>query len=112
MTRLVIYAIIAAVIGAGIVLLLTDGLQEGAVAGAVLGASFGLMVAMRKGAGDSSPSFEYEAASIHDDNLITTARRNLVREAYRQHFTPDDADGADQPGERAPGASAKKWRQR
>ena len=96
MIGLVAYAFFAATLGAGAVLLLSDGLPEGAVAGAVLGASIGVMVAMRKGAGDSTPSFEYEAAGIHDDNLITTARRNLVREAYRAHFQAEDLNGADQ----------------
>jgi hypothetical protein len=52
----------------------------------------GVLVAVRKGAGDSAPSFEYEAAGIHDDNLITTARRNLVREAYRDSFAGKTAD--------------------
>ena len=83
MIRLLAYAVIAAVLGGGIVYLLADGLPEGAVAGAVIGASIGLMVAVRRGAGDSAASFEYEAAGIHDSNLTTTARRNLVREAYR-----------------------------
>ena len=66
--------------------LAAEGLAEGAVAGALLGASLGVLVAMRHGAGDASAAFEYETAGIHDDNLITTARRNLVREAYRQSF--------------------------
>ena len=35
-----------------------------------------------------SPSYELEAAGIHDDNLTTTARRNLVREAYRDSVSP------------------------
>ena len=83
MIRLLTYAFIATVLGGGIVYLLADGLPEGAVAGAVVGLSIGLMVAVRRGAGDSAVSFEYEAAGIHDSNLTTTARRNLVREAYR-----------------------------
>lgn len=83
MIRLVAYAFIAAVLGGGIVYLLADRLPEGAVAGAVIGLSIGVMVAVRSGAGNSAASFEYEAAGIHDSNLTTIARRNLVREAYR-----------------------------
>ncbi len=65
---------------------LAGNLPEGAIAGALLGACIGVLVAVRKGAGSSAPAFEYEAAGIHDGNLITTARRNLVREAYRESF--------------------------
>ncbi len=43
------------------------------------------------GAGDASPSFEYEAAGIHDGNLTTIARRNLVREERRDSFAPESA---------------------
>lgn len=86
MIRLVMYALIAGALGGLIVFSLAEGLPEGAVAGAVLGASIGVMVAARKGAGDSAASYEYEAAGIHDDNLITIARGNLVREAYRDSF--------------------------
>ena len=98
MIRLVAYAFLSALLGASIVYLLADGLPEGAVAGAVIGASIGVMVAVRKGAGDSSTSFEYEAAGIHDGNLTTTARRNLVREAYRTDANqppPEFADDAE-----------------
>ena len=83
MIRLIAYAFLAALMGGASVYLLADGLPEGAVAGALIGASIGVMVAVRKGAGDSAASFEYEAAGIHDGNLTTTARRNLVREAFR-----------------------------
>ena len=86
MIRLALYTIIGALVSALATYLLAGGLPEGAVAGALLGGSLGLLVAMRHGAGDSSASFEFEAAGIHDDNLITTARRNLVREAYRQSY--------------------------
>ena len=86
MTRLIVYTIIGASSGALAFFLAADWLPEGAIAGALLGGSLGVMVAMRRGAGDSTASFEYEAAGIHDDNLITTARRNLVREAYRDSF--------------------------
>ena len=83
MIRLLAYALVAGLLGGGIVYLLADGLPEGAVAGVVIGASIGVMVAVRSGAGNSAASFEYEAAGIHDSNLTTIARRNLVREAYR-----------------------------
>lgn len=86
MTRLIVYAVIGATLGALALFLAADGLTEGAVAGALLGGSLGLLVAVHKGAGDSAAAFEYETAGIHDDNLITTARRNLVREAYRQSY--------------------------
>ena len=86
MIRLVSYAFLAALVGAICLYLLAGKLPEGAIAGALLGACMGVLVAIRKGAGGSAPSFEYEAAGIHDDNLITTARRNLVREAYRDSF--------------------------
>ena len=86
MTRLFIYGTFGAIVGALVFYWAADGVAEGAIAGALLGASLGVLVAMRHGAGDSSASFEYEAAGIHDDNLITTARRNLVREAYRQTY--------------------------
>jgi len=88
MIRLALYAIFGALLSALSTYLLAGGLPEGAVAGALLGGSLGLLVAMRHGAGDSSASFEFEAAGIHDDNLTTTARRNLVREAYRQSYEP------------------------
>ena len=86
MIRLALYTISGALVSALVTYWLAGGLPEGAVAGAVLGGSLGLLVAMRQGAGDSTPAFEYETAGIHDDNLITTARRNLVREAYRQSY--------------------------
>lgn len=86
MIRLIVYTIIGASVGALVFLLAAYGVPEGAVAGAILGGSLGALVAMRQGAGDSTASFEYEAAGIHDDNLTTTARRNLVREAYRDSF--------------------------
>ncbi|MDE2635183.1 MAG: hypothetical protein OXI30_02360 [Chloroflexota bacterium] len=65
---------------------LAGNLPEGAIAGALLGGSIGLLIAVRRHYGASGPAFEYEAAGIHDGNLITTARRNLVREAYRESF--------------------------
>ena len=86
MLRLAFYAIFGALIGSIAIFLLADGVAEGAIAGVVLGASIGIIVAVRKGAGGASPSFEYEAAGIHDGNLTTIARRNLVREEYRDSF--------------------------
>jgi len=96
MIRLVLYAAVAAILGGGIIYLLAEGLPEGAIAGAVIGASLGIMVAARKGAGDAAASFDYEAAGIHDSNLTTIARRNLVREEYRDSFNPQASD-FDQP---------------
>ena len=86
MIRLVSYAFLAALVGAICLYMLAGNLPEGAIAGGLIGACLGVLVAMRKNAGDSTPSFELEAAGIHDDNLITTARRNLVREAYRDSY--------------------------
>ena len=86
MILLFAYTCIGAVIGALAGYLLADGLAEGAFVGALLGASLGIIIAMRRASGAAGASFEYEAAGIHDDNLITTARRNLVREAYRDSF--------------------------
>lgn len=86
MIRLLVYTIVGAVAGAVIAFALADGLPEGALVGAILGGSIGIIIAMRRASGGAGPAFEYEAAGIHDDNLITTARRNLVREAYRQTY--------------------------
>ena len=86
MILLFVYTCIGAAIGALAGYLLTEGLAEGAFVGALLGASLGIIIAMRRASGAAGASFEYEAAGIHDDNLITTARRNLVREAYRDSF--------------------------
>ena len=86
MIRLVQYTIVGALLSALVSYWLAGGLPEGAVAGALLGGSLGVLVAMRRGAGDSTAAFEYETAGIHDDNLTTTARRNLVRDAYRQTY--------------------------
>lgn len=79
-------ASIGAIIGAIAVYILAEGLPEGAIMGGILGASIGLLIAVRRLQGASGPAFEYEAAGIHDDNLITIARRNLVQEAYRDSF--------------------------
>lgn len=90
MIRLALYALFAgsvgAIIGAIGVFILAEGLPEGAIMGGILGGSVGLLIAARRRYGNSAPSYEFEVAGIHDDNLITTARRNLVQEAYRDSF--------------------------
>ena len=88
MIRLISTTSCGALLGALLVFLLADGLPEGAIVGVILGGSLGLLVAVRKDAGGKAAAYEYEAAGIHDDNLITTARRNLVREVYRDSATP------------------------
>lgn len=88
MTRLIIYAAFGAVAGAAAFYLLAGNLPEGGFAGGMIGLSLGILVAMRRGASASGPAFEFEAAGIHDNNLTTTARRNLVREAYRDSVNP------------------------
>ena len=80
--------LLGALIGAIGALLLTEGLPEGAIMGGILGGSVGVLIAVRGHYGASGPAFELEAAGIHDDNLTTTARRNLVREAYRDSVSP------------------------
>ncbi len=72
--------------------ILSGGLPEGAIAGALLGGSVGFIIAMRRASGAAGPAFEYEAAGIHDDNLITIARRNLVRDAYRDSYDLRERD--------------------
>lgn len=86
MIRLTVYALIGALSSALVFLLLAGGIAEGAVAGALLGGSLGIITAMRRASGSTGPAFEYEAAGIHDGNLITIARRNLVRDAHRDTF--------------------------
>ncbi len=90
MIRLVFVAssvgLLGAIIGAIGVYVLAEGLPEGAIMGGLLGGSLGILIAARRRYGDSAPSYEFEAAGIHDDNLITTARRNLARGAYRDSF--------------------------
>ncbi len=86
MIRLTVYALIGALSSALVFFLLADGIAEGAVAGALLGGSLGIITAMRRASGSTGPAFEYEAAGIHDGNLITIARRNLVRDAHRDTF--------------------------
>lgn len=85
-------ALLGAVIGAIGVFVLAEGLPEGAIMGGLLGGSVGMLIAARRRYGTSAPSYELEAAGIHDDNLTTTARRNLVREAYRDSVSPQIFD--------------------
>ena len=86
MRILILYTLIGVTAGAAVVFALAGGIAEGAVMGAILGGSLGVIIAMRRNAGGRGVSFEYEAAGIPDDNLITTARRNLSRDAYRSSF--------------------------
>ena len=96
MFRLAVYTITGALVGALGVYLLAEGVPEGAIMGLVLGGSLGVLVAVRKGAGgDSAASFEYEAAGLHDNNLTTIARRNLVREAFRSGYSHQLEEMAD-----------------
>ena len=92
MLRLILHVLLAALIGAAIgaigIFILAEGLPEGAIMGGILGGSVGALIAARRHHGASGPAFELEAAGIHDDNLTTTARRNLVREAYRDSLSP------------------------
>ena len=86
MKSLLLTTLIGLIIGAAAVFLLAGGIPEGAIAGAVLGGSLGMIVGLRRNAGSSGVSFEYEAAGIADDNLITIARNNLGRDAYRSSY--------------------------
>ena len=85
MIRLILISLVAAIVGAFAVYLLAGNLPEGAIAGAVVGASIGIIIGARK-SGASSVAFEFEAAGIPDDNLITIARRDLRRDAYRDSY--------------------------
>ncbi len=86
MIRLVAYRFVTAIAGAIVAFLMTEALAEGAIVGALIGGSIGVIIFISRNA--STVSYEFEAAGIPDDNLITTARRNLVREAYRSNYNP------------------------
>ncbi|MCY4537694.1 MAG: hypothetical protein OXE52_05615 [Chloroflexi bacterium] len=86
MIGLLLYALVSAAVGAIAGVLLAGGLSEGAIAGAVVGASIGVIIGIQRNAGSAVAAFEFEAAGIPDDNLITIARRDLVREAYRDNY--------------------------
>ena len=77
MIRLILISLVAAIVGAFAVYLLAGNLPEGA--------SIGIIIGARK-SGASSVAFEFEAAGIPDDNLITIARRDLRRDAYRDSY--------------------------
>ena len=84
----VLPALLGAFLGAIGVFILTEGLPEGAIMGGLLGGSVGMLIAARRRYGASTPSYEFETAGIHDDNLTTIARRNLARGAYRDSAIP------------------------
>ena len=86
MIRLVAYTFVTAIVGAIVAFLMTEALAEGAIVGALIGGSIGVIIFISRNA--STVSYEFEAAGIPDDNLITTARRNLVREANRSNYNP------------------------
>lgn len=92
MIKIVVYTLASATLAALAGFILAGGLPEGAIAGALLGGSTGFIIAMRRATGAAGPAFEYEAAGIHDDNLITIARRNLVRDAYRDSYDLRERD--------------------
>ncbi|MDE2951016.1 MAG: hypothetical protein OXT68_09625 [Chloroflexota bacterium] len=98
LTQIAVGTLLGATLAAAAGYLLAGELPEGAFAGALVGGSIGIIIAMRR-ADAAGPAFEYEAAGIHDDNLITTARRNLVREAYRDFYNPREIDAAWRAGE-------------
>lgn len=86
MRTLLLTTFIGATIAAAVGFIFAGGLPEGAIAGAVFGGSLGMIVGLRRNASGSGVSFEYEAAGIHDDNLITIARTNLSRDTYRSSY--------------------------
>ncbi len=92
MIRLSIYALVGAALGAVAGILLAEGLSEGAIAGAVVGLSIGVIIGVQRNAGSATASFEFEAAGIADDNLITIARRDLVKEAYRNNYQLNESE--------------------
>jgi len=87
MLHVMLASLIGALIGAIVIYLLAEGLPEGAIMGAVLGGSVGALIALRRHYGSSGSAFEREAAGIHDRNLTTTARHNLMREPYRDSIS-------------------------
>ena len=77
-------------LGAAVAFALAGGLAEGAIMGALLGGSVGTLAAARMLSGGAGPAYEAEAAGLHDDNLTTIMRRNLMRETRREFFASDD----------------------
>ena len=85
-------ALASAAIGAVVAFVLADGLAEGAIMGALLGGSIGAIVAARLLNGGIGAAYEFEAAGLHDGNLITIMRRRLMREAHREQLLADVFD--------------------
>ena len=92
--RFGIVNLLGAATGAAAGYLLAEGLIEGAIAGAIVGGSLGMIIGLRLSASGAEPAFEFEAAGIPDDNLITIARNNLGRDAYRSSFDLHELDGS------------------
>ena len=92
MIRAFAFVLTSAAIGAVIAFVLADGLAEGAIMGALLGGSIGTIVAARLLNGGAGAAYEFEAAGLHDDNLVTIMRRNLMREAHREQLIADIND--------------------
>ena len=85
-------ALAGTVIGAVVAFLLAGGLAEGAIVGALLGGSIGTLMAARMLSGGAGPAYEAEAAGLHDDNLTTIMRRNLMRETRRESFASHETE--------------------
>lgn len=86
--------LIGIIVGAAAGYFLAEGLIEGALTGAIFGGSLGTIIGLRLNASGAEPAFEFEAAGIPDDNLITIARNNLGRDAYRSSFDLHELDGS------------------
>ncbi len=89
-----ITTLIGIIVAAAAGYFLAEGLPEGAIAGAIVGGSLGTIIGLRLNASGAEPAFEFEAAGIPDDNLITIARNNLGRDAYRSSFDLHELDGS------------------
>lgn len=86
MKLILLTTLTATLLGAGAGYLLFGAIPEGTFVGALIGGSIGLIAATRLASGAAGPTFEYEAEGLHDDNLTTIMRRNLIREAYRDSY--------------------------
>lgn len=89
MKLVILYAALASLLGGIAGYALAESLPEGAFIGVMLGGCLGIIAAMRRLYSGTSPSYEAETASIQDDNLITTMRRRLIREASRNDILWD-----------------------
>ncbi|MDE2775669.1 MAG: hypothetical protein OXI77_07005 [Chloroflexota bacterium] len=87
MVRLLLSVVAATLLGALIGAIGVYVLAEGLPEGAIMGGSVGALIAVRRHYGASGPALELEAAGIHNDNLTTTARHNLMREPYRDSIS-------------------------